>query len=87
MEKDLDNSGFVGTILMDNLKAYDCLPHDILIVKLEPYGLDKANLNLVNYYLSFWKQREKISSSWFDWSNVTRGIPQWSILAKYFLIN
>ena len=32
--KELDNSGFIGTIFMDLSKAYDCLPHDLLITKL-----------------------------------------------------
>ena len=36
--KCLDNSGIVGTILMDLSKAYDCLPHDLLIAKLAAYG-------------------------------------------------
>ena len=47
-KKELDNSGLVGTILMDLFKAYDCLPPDLLIAKLEAYGLDKPSLNLVN---------------------------------------
>ena len=29
LQKELDNSGLVGTILMDLSKAYDCLPHDL----------------------------------------------------------
>ena len=33
-QKELDNSGLVGTILMDLSKAYDCLPHDFIIAKL-----------------------------------------------------
>ena len=44
---------------MDLSNAYDYLPHDLLIAKLEPYGLDKPSLNLVNGYLRFWKQRKK----------------------------
>ena len=47
-KKELDNSGWVGTILMDLSKAYDGLLHDLLIVKLEAYGLFKPTLNLVN---------------------------------------
>ena len=55
LEKGLDNSGLVGTTLMDLSKVYNSLPHDNLIVKLETYGLDKPSLNLVNGHLRFWK--------------------------------
>ena len=34
-QKELDNSGFIGTILMDLSKTYDCLPHDLIIAKFE----------------------------------------------------
>ena len=37
---------------MDLSKAYDCLPHDLLIAKLEAYGLDTANLSLIKNYLA-----------------------------------
>ena len=80
LENELDNSGLVGTTLMDLSKAYDCLPHDLLIAKLDAYGLDTPSLNLVNNYLRFRKQRKKIDSFYSDWANVTRGIPQISIL-------
>ena len=53
LKRGLDNSGLVGTILMDLSKAYACLPHDLLISKLETYGLDKPSLNLVNGYIRF----------------------------------
>ena len=79
-QKELDSGGFIGTILMDLSKAYDCLPHDLLIAKLEAYGLDNGSLNLLLDYLSFRKQRTKVGSAYSRWSNIRRGIPQGSVL-------
>ena len=42
----LDNSGAIAAVLMDLSKAYDCIPHDLLIAKLYAYGLDTSALNL-----------------------------------------
>ena len=65
---------------MDLSKAYNCLPHDLLIAKLEAYDLDNGCLNLLLDYLSFRKQRTKVGSAYSKWSNIRRGIPQGSIL-------
>ena len=50
-QNSLDKSEVVGTVLMDLSKAYDCLPHDLLIAKLAAYGLDINSLNLLFDYL------------------------------------
>ena len=63
-QKVLDQSEFVGTILMDLYKAYDCLPHDLMVAKLEGYGLAKESLQLINDYLSYRKQRTKIDCAY-----------------------
>ena len=34
-ESELDQNGFVGTILMDLSKAYDCLSHDLLGLRIK----------------------------------------------------
>ena len=34
-QEELDKGSFVGTILMDLYKAYDCLSHDLAVAKLE----------------------------------------------------
>ena len=52
-KKELDSEGFIGKVLMDLSKAYDCLPHDLLIAKLKAYDLDNGSLNLLLDYLSF----------------------------------
>ena len=78
-QKELGSSGIVGTILMDLSKAYDCLPHDLIIAKLEAYGLDTNSLRFLFDYLSCRKQRTKMGSAYSNWSEVFRGIPQGSI--------
>ena len=79
-QEELDKGGFVGTILMDLSKAYDCLPHDLLVAKLEAYGVGKAALNLISNYLSHQKQRTKTGSPYSDWYEIVRGVPKGSIL-------
>ena len=71
---------FIGTILMDLLKVYDCLRHDFLIAKLEAHGLGNGSLNFLVDYLTFKEQRTKVGSAFSKWSKIRRGIPQGSIL-------
>ena len=42
--KHLDNNEVVGAVLMDLSKAFDCLPHELLIAKLSAYGFEKETL-------------------------------------------
>ena len=81
-QKELDLAGIVGTILMDLSKAYDCLPHDLVIVKLEAYGLDTNSLRFLFDYLSCRKQITKMVSAHSNWSEVFSEIPQGSILGS-----
>ena len=60
----------MGAILKDLSKAYDCLPHNLLIEKCEAHDIDKNELNLIHSYLLNRKQRTQISSSYSDWYNI-----------------
>ena len=55
----LDSNKVVGAVLMDLSKVFDCLPHDLLIAKLEAYGLDREMVKLVYSYLKDRKQAVK----------------------------
>ena len=48
-QKCLDKSGVVGTVLMNLTKAYNCLPHDLLLAKRSAYGFDES---AITNYLS-----------------------------------
>ena len=79
-QKLLDCGGFVGTILMDLSKAYDCMPHELLIAKLHCYGVNNTSLKLLLDYLTNRKQRTKIGSSFSSWHDIDTGVPQGSML-------
>ena len=42
--KFLDEGGAFGAVLADISKAFDCLPHKLLIAKPQAYGLDIPSL-------------------------------------------
>ena len=43
----MDDNKFIAAILMDLSKAFDCLPHNLLMLKLEAYGLSENSLKLL----------------------------------------
>ena len=77
-------SGTIGTILMDLSKAYDCIPYDLLIAKMDAYGLNKKALKLVYSYLKNRIQRVKTSSTFSSSKKISIGVPQGSVLVPYY---
>ena len=67
-------------ILMDLSKAFDCMPHDLLIAELKAYGFGLQGLRLIANYLSDRKQRVKVGSPCSDWLQTKTGVPQGSVL-------
>ena len=65
---------------MDLSKAYDCLPHDILLAKLSAYGSDESAIALIANYLSNRCQRVKSGSSFSPYLEILRSVPQGSIV-------
>ena len=79
-KKAVDNNKVFGALLTDLSKAFDCICHDLLVAKLNAYGLSLPALKMIQDYLQNRKQRPKIRSSYSSWEGITSGIPQGSIL-------
>jgi len=78
--KHLDNNQIVGAVLMDLSKAFDCIPHELLIAKLAAYGFDKKTLKFLLSYLKGRKQSVNIKGKLSSYMDVLAGVPQGSIL-------
>ena len=65
---------------MDLSKAFDCLLHDLILEKLEFYGLSAKSISLLPSYLSSRYQRVKLGHTFSSWIGVSAGVPQGSIL-------
>ena len=76
----LDNNKTVGGILIDLLKAFDCVPHDLLLAKLAAYGIDDNLILYIHSYLLNRKQCVCINNILSEFNKVISGVPQGSIV-------
>ena len=61
-------------------KAFDCVPHDLLIAKLAAYSVDENLLMYIYSYLFNRKQCVRINNVHSRFQNVISGVPQGSIV-------
>ena len=65
---------------MDLSKAFDSVDHNLLLAKLNAYGINRYALQLLRSYLSKRHQRVKVNSTFSDWKEMSSGVPQGSVL-------
>ena len=71
---------------MNLSKAYDRISHELLVPKLEYYGLDELSLKLILDYLSNRKQRTKIGFSFSYWFTYPLVLHKVQSLGRFYLI-
>ena len=80
--ENLDKFFFVGAVLTDYSKAFDSLPHDLLIAKLSAYGLSSDSLCYIYSYLKDRKQCFQIHNKQSEFNTVISVVPQSSIFGS-----
>ena len=76
----LNNRSKVGVIIMDLSVVFDSLNYDLLLAKLEAYGLDNNAVNLMRCYLTNRLQRCKINNPFSKRAKMSAAAPRGSIL-------
>ena len=79
-KKALDVKFLVVTVLMDLSKAFDCIPHDLLIAKLHVYDFSQETATFIYSYLKRRKQKVKVNNFLSDFLTLLTGVPQRSML-------
>ena len=74
-KKALDQENKYGALLTDLSKAFDCLPHNLMVVKLNAYGFLIELLKLIKSYLTERKQRIKMNDQFDSWLDIVVGVP------------
>ena len=74
------NNKCAGAILMDLSESFDCMDHDLLIAKLDAYGITTNSLKLLKSCLTNRQQRVKIGNTSSEWEEILKWVPQGSII-------
>ena len=77
--KDLLAKKKIGAFLMDLSKVFDCMPHELLVSKLEAYGVQPKSSKKNLSYLSNRQQRVCAGEKWSTWQTTSKGVPQGSV--------
>ena len=82
----LDRKMFNLVVLIDLKKAFDTVDHQILLKKLELYGIKGQALSFLESYLSNRNQKCQIQGSVSSEKLIKCGVPQGSILGPLFFL-
>ena len=82
----LDQGIGVDTVYLDFSKAFDSVPHQRLLQKLESYGVIGSVLQWIQSFLLSRKQKVAIGAAVSTWAEVINGVPQGSVFGPVLFV-
>ena len=80
-KNEIDDNKTIGLVSMDLSKAFDILPHELIVLKLKEYGADEATTTLIRDYLSNRFQRVRLGDTLSNWQSISKVSPKDLFLA------
>lgn len=81
-----EDKNYACAVFYDLTKAFDCVPHDLLLKKLKLYNFEDASVALIKSYLICRTQIVRVDGITSDDTLLSIGVPQGAILAPLLFL-
>ena len=82
----VDDGSPVDVVYLEFHKAFDKVPHQRLLIKLNAYGLGESMISWIQAWLTDRRQRVIVEGEISNWKSILSGVPQGSVLGPILFL-